>query len=115
MRGKASCRWRAASATTHRPAQRRVKTRWSCGAPSLAGRKSEVAARYDILRELGLLPLWRLRAVSADVPEARNAFTSSAAEATARYDAVASGRSREPPVDRVQHIAALEWPEFAAD
>jgi uracil-DNA glycosylase family 4 len=74
-----------------------------------------VAARYDILRELGLLPLWRLRDVSADVAEARNAVSSSVAEATARYDAVAPRTSRDPPVDRVQHIAALEWPEFAAD
>ena len=74
-----------------------------------------MAARYDILRELGLLPLWRLRDVSADVAEARNAVRSSVAEATARYDAVAPRTSRDPPVDRVQHIAALEWPEFAAD
>jgi len=74
-----------------------------------------VAARYDILRELGLLPLWRLRDVSADVAEARNALSSSVAEATARYDAVAPRTSRDPPVDRVRHIAALEWPEFAAD
>jgi len=74
-----------------------------------------VAARYDILRELGLLPLWRLRDVSADVAEARNAVSSSVAEATARYDAVAPRTSRDPPVDRVRHIAALEWPEFAAD
>jgi len=74
-----------------------------------------VAARYDILRELGLLPLWRRRDVSADVAEARNAVSSSVAEATARYDAVAPRTSRDPPVDRVRHIAALEWPEFAAD
>jgi len=74
-----------------------------------------VVARYDILRELGLLPLWRLRAVSAEAGEKRNACTSSAAEATARYDAVAPERSREPPVDRVQHIATLKWAEFAAD
>jgi uracil-DNA glycosylase family 4 len=74
-----------------------------------------VAARHDILRELGLLPLWRLRDVSADVAEARHAVSSSVAEATARYDAVAPRTSRDPPVDRVQHIAALEWPEFATD
>jgi len=74
-----------------------------------------MAARYDILRELGLLPLWRRRDVSADVAEARNAVSSSVAEATARYTAIAPRTSRDPPVDRVQHIAALEWPEFAAD
>jgi len=74
-----------------------------------------VAARHDILRELGLLPLWRLRAVSAEVAETRSVSTSSVREAIVRYDAVAPQSSREPPVDRVQHIAALEWPEFAAD
>ncbi len=74
-----------------------------------------MAARYDILRELGLLPLWRRRDVSADVAEARNAVSSSVAEATARYAPIAPRTSRDPPVDRVQHIAALEWPEFAAD
>jgi len=74
-----------------------------------------VAARSDILRELGLLPLWRLRTVAAEVAEARNASGSSVAEATVRYDAAAPRASREPLVDRVQHIAALKWPEFATD
>ena len=74
-----------------------------------------MAARSDILRELGLLPLWRLRTVAAEVAEARNASGSSVAEATVRYDAAAPRASREPLVDRVQHIAALEWPEFATD
>jgi len=74
-----------------------------------------VAARYDILRELGLLPLWRLRAVSAGVAETRDVVSSYVAEATATFNVVAPRPSREPPVDRVQHIAALEWPEFAAD
>jgi DNA polymerase len=74
-----------------------------------------VAARHDILRELGLLPLWRLRAVSAGVAETRDVVSSYVAEATATFNVVAPRPSREPPVDRVQHIAALEWPEFAAD
>ena len=74
-----------------------------------------MAARSDILRELGLLPLWRLRTVAAEIAEPRSAPGSSVAEATARYDALAPRASREPLVDRVQHIAALEWPEFAAD
>jgi DNA polymerase len=74
-----------------------------------------VAARYDILRELGLLPLWRLRAVSAGVAETRDVVSSYVAEATATFNVVAPRPSCEPPVDRVQHIAALEWPEFAAD
>jgi len=74
-----------------------------------------VAARYDILRELGLLPLWRLRAVSAGVAETRTVVTSYAGAAIARFEPVAPRPSREPTGDRVQHIAALEWPEFAAD
>jgi DNA polymerase len=74
-----------------------------------------VAARYDILRELGLLPLWRLRAVTAGVAETRTVVTSYAGEATARFEPVTPQPAREPPGDRIQHIAALEWPEFAAD
>ena len=74
-----------------------------------------MAARSDILRELGLLPLWRLRDVSAGVAETRDVVSSYVAEATATFNVVAPRPSREPPVDRVQHIAALEWPEFAAD
>ena len=74
-----------------------------------------MAARYDILRELGLLPLWRMRAVSAGVAETRVVVSSYVAEATATFNVVAPRPSREPPVARVQHIAALEWPEFAAD
>jgi DNA polymerase len=74
-----------------------------------------MAARYDILRELGLLPLWRLRAVSAGIAETRTVVTSYVGGATARFDPVAPQRSREPSGDRVHHIAALEWPEFAAD
>ena len=74
-----------------------------------------MSARYDVLRELGLLPLWRLRTVSTDAAAARDASGPSAAEATERYAAVAPRSSREPPVDRVQHIAALEWAEFATD
>ena len=74
-----------------------------------------MAARYDILRELGLLPLWRLRAVSSGVAETRTVVTSYAGAAIARFEPVAPQPSREPSGDRVQHIAALEWPEFAAD
>lgn len=74
-----------------------------------------MAARYEILRELGLLPLWRLRTVSKEVAETRAELGSHAAEAIARFDVVPPRPSREPPENRVQHIAALEWPEFAAD
>ncbi len=74
-----------------------------------------MTSRYEILRELGLLPLWRLRAVSPSVAETRTVVTSYAAEAGARFDAAAAPPPHEPRGDRVQHIAALEWPEFAAD
>ena len=73
-----------------------------------------MAARYDILRELGLLPLWRLRAVSGGVAETRTVVSYAGAE-VARFEPVAPQPSREPSGDRAQHIAALEWPEFAAD
>jgi uracil-DNA glycosylase len=61
------------------------------------------------------LPLWRLRAVSAGVAETRTAVTSYAGAAIAGFEPVAPQPSRQPSGDRAQHIAALEWPEFAAD
>ncbi|HEV8257297.1 MAG TPA: uracil-DNA glycosylase [Casimicrobiaceae bacterium] len=74
-----------------------------------------MAARYEILRELGLLPIWRLRAVSAGIAETQTVVTSYTGAAMARFEPVAPQPSREASGDRVQHIAALEWPEFAAD
>lgn len=71
-----------------------------------------MADRHDILRELGLLPLWRLRGADADLTAMR---TPSAPLAAAR----AAGPALRPPEatapDRLQRIAALGWPEFAAD
>ena len=74
-----------------------------------------MAARYDILRELGLLPLWRLRSVSATTPDAREIVADYVATATPVRAPIMLRAAPEPPMDRVQHIAALEWPEFAAD
>ncbi len=67
-----------------------------------------MADRYEILQELGLLPQWRLRAraippvVQSEVPIAND----SAPEHIARSSA-------DP--DRPTRIAALGWPDFAAD
>jgi uracil-DNA glycosylase family 4 len=74
-----------------------------------------MAARYDILRELGLLPLWRLRSVPAATPDAREIVADYVATVTPVRAPIMLRAPPEPPADRVQHIAALEWPEFAAD
>jgi len=72
-----------------------------------------VATRTEILSELGLLPLWRLRvrqhAVVANEDDDAKAPTT-VSEAPAAYPADAS-----EPVDRLQRIAVLEWRGFAAD
>jgi len=72
-----------------------------------------MADRYEILRELGLLPLWRLRraAPGTVVTRPRNA------EAQARPTAVeiGPGSGADPLPGRLQRIAALEWGEFGAD
>jgi DNA polymerase len=63
--------------------------------------------RTEILRELGLLPVWRLRArggaSAASVP----------AQALAA-DGAATATEAAPP-DRLQRIAKLDWGDFAAD
>jgi uracil-DNA glycosylase len=66
--------------------------------------------RYDVLRELGLLPEWRLRtgttrpASHGAAPVARDA----APEPTVMLRGVAT-------TDRPARIAALDWTDFAAD
>jgi uracil-DNA glycosylase len=62
--------------------------------------------RTEILRELGLLPVWRLRAG----PGPR------AAAAAAEVSRVEVALATKPAVlDRVQRIATLQWRDFAAD
>ena len=90
---------------------------------------SEVAERIEILRELGLLPLWRLRArpevqtkpettpdgpAIAESVEARRA----ADAARGRPETIAApppetGASQSEA--RLQRIAVLDWKAFAAD
>ena len=70
-----------------------------------------MATRYEILRELGLLPLWRSRVphdtgLAAEPVEAEAPATVSEARGLVYATA---------PVDRLHRIAALEWPAFAAD
>jgi DNA polymerase len=61
--------------------------------------------RYAILHELGLTPVWRLRARSAEVAPER---TDSAPAEAAPSGALA-------PPDRAARIAALAWTDFAKD
>jgi len=79
-----------------------------------------VASRHEILRELGLLPLWRSRraeAAQATRPRAEvtEAAASYAVEPIASRSPVVLRAPPEAPADRLRHIAALEWPQFAAD
>jgi uracil-DNA glycosylase len=78
-----------------------------------------VANRHEILRELGLLPLWRSRGAGAAATQARAEVTEAVAgyavEPIASGGAVGLRASPRAPTDRLTHIAALEWPEFAAD
>jgi DNA polymerase len=69
-----------------------------------------LVARYEVLRELGLLPLWRSRAkrVAAVATAERVAD-----EPPAEY--LANERGAGLPPDRLQRIAVLEWREFARD
>jgi len=64
-----------------------------------------VIAEVEILRELGLLPLWRMR----DRADHRAAPSAS--------DRTEPARAAEPdaPSGRLQRIAALDWRGFAAD
>jgi len=57
-------------------------------------------ARYDILFELGLTPVWKLRV---------------AREAGARLSSVDDARPTAASSDREARIAGLEWGDFAAD
>jgi DNA polymerase len=61
--------------------------------------------RSEILRELGLLPVWRLRARAG----------ASGAGAPAQAPSAVAAATDAPPPDRLQRIATLEWSDFAAD
>src|SRR5208283_216937 len=78
-----------------------------------------MADRTEILRELGLLPLWHLRRPVSTPgqtrPAAEETATASATGALAKDKAPTLPRAPGPSADRVQHIATLGWPEFAAD
>ena len=69
-----------------------------------------MADRYDILRELGLLPEWRLRAANTRplMRPAAPVASDSAVEHVARL-----GEAASP--DRAARLAALTWTDFAAD
>jgi len=61
--------------------------------------------RSEILRELGLLPVWRLRARAG----------ASGAGVPAQAPSAVAAAADAPPPDRLQRIATLEWSDFAAD
>jgi DNA polymerase len=84
-----------------------------------------MASRIEVLRELGLLPLWRLRA-STPLDMARTdpsgvdhdkAFPARMAEPSPGWSADASSASGTETRmdDRLRRIAALDWSAFAAD
>jgi uracil-DNA glycosylase len=73
-----------------------------------------VAARVEILRELGLLPLWRLRAKPGAGPVGAAPDSQRSAPAS-RDMTTPRDSSATDPVDRLQRITALDWKTFAAD
>jgi len=78
-----------------------------------------MAERKEILRELGLLPLWHLRRLASNAaPTQRKGVEPAAARGTdamAKGDAPTLSRVPASGADRMRHIATLDWPEFAAD
>ncbi len=70
-----------------------------------------MATRYEILRELGLLPVWRFRAGHDALPAAED-FVAEAPPAASEARGAAYATE---PRDRLHRIAALEWPAFATD
>jgi uracil-DNA glycosylase family 4 len=78
-----------------------------------------MATRHEILRELGLLPLWHLRGPASGAAEPRS--DGATIPPTRASPAIGTGNpealhnAADPPSDRLQHIATLDWPEFAAD
>jgi DNA polymerase len=78
-----------------------------------------MAERKEILRELGLLPLWHLRRVAPNAAPTRRKGVEPAAtrstDATVKDEALALSRAPASGADRPRHIATLDWPEFAAD
>src|SRR5438477_12843578 len=68
-----------------------------------------MAARAEILRELGLLPLWRWRVVARSTVEEPTVVESSRETAPARE------QSDVLAPDRLKRIALLDWRGFAED
>jgi DNA polymerase len=70
-----------------------------------------MATRYEILRELGLLPVWRSRVPHDASPTAEHFVAEAPVPAIAVREAVDAAA----PQDRLHRIAALEWQAFATD
>src|SRR6266705_1069048 len=109
-RPRASCLSRGVQVIIRRPILARcARTRWCCAA-HCAKVEFDMPDHYDVLRELGLLPEWRLRAGAAPpcIRPAAPVASDSAPEQTAMLRDVAA-------TDRPARIAALAWTDFAAD
>src|SRR4051794_31861559 len=73
------------------------------------------AHREDILKELGLTPVWRLRTpVESSLPEPATAPVVAATAPTQVAEPVTvRGLPKVPPLDaRALQIATLEWPQL---
>ncbi len=71
------------------------------------------ASREDVLRELGLTPVWQLRAPAKTAPESAVMAGAAAAPAHAPEPVTVRGLPKVPPLDaRALQIAALEWPQL---
>jgi len=71
------------------------------------------ANREDILKELGLTPVWQLRAPAASSPAPATAPPVAVAEIPAREPVTVRGLPKVPPLDaRATQIATLEWPQL---
>jgi uracil-DNA glycosylase len=71
-----------------------------------------MADRYEILRELGLLPLWRMRRAGS---MAAAPLRTTATEVDRAAVVIVPGGDGDSAATRLERIAKLQWPEFAAD
>jgi uracil-DNA glycosylase len=71
-----------------------------------------MAARTEILRELGLLPLWRMR---ERAHESSIACEPAVADTSARTVERPEAGDVAVPFDRMQRISLLDWRTFSAD
>jgi uracil-DNA glycosylase len=94
-----------------------------CGRPPCLKAAIVVADRFEILRELGLTPVWRLRAryrsdVANVAPSAMHESplaVPSSPHARHEYLQSVSDAPRDDAPNRITRIAMLDWAHFSAD